>query len=52
MKIVAMKSKIRKADDKLHPLFAVVDDHGHTIIQVIDYDRATSVVELLSDDQH
>lgn len=47
MKIVAMKNKIRKADDKLHPLFSIVDDHGHTVIQVITMDRAKAVLQLL-----
>ena len=47
MKVVAMKNKIRKADDKLHPLFAIVDTHGHTVIQVTSMDRATAVLRFL-----
>ena len=42
-----MKSKIITADDKLRQLFAVVDDHGHTVIQVTSLDRARAVLRLL-----
>lgn len=44
-----MKNKIRKADDRLHPLFAIVDIHGHTVIQVISMDRAKAVLQLLGE---
>ena len=52
MTVVPMKSKIRTADDKLRPLFAIVDDHGHTVIQLTDFARAKSLASLLSGDQH
>jgi hypothetical protein len=35
MKIVPMKSKVIADDGKLYQLFAIVDQHGHTIIQVL-----------------
>jgi len=48
MIIKEMYSKVRKADDKLHPLFAIVDAYGHTVIQIPDYKRAMAVLKLLS----
>jgi hypothetical protein len=47
MMLVPMDSKIRKADDKLHPLFAIVDSHGHTVVQTTDYKMAQKLIDEL-----
>lgn len=49
MKIVPMKAKTITAEGKILPLFAILDDHGHTVIQTVGYDRAMAVLKLLSD---
>jgi hypothetical protein len=48
MRVVPMNSKIRTADGKLRPLFAIVDTHGHTVIQVTSLDRAKDVLRFLA----
>lgn len=43
-----MKSKTITAEGKVLPLFAIVDDHGHTAIQTIDYKMAITLLDVLS----
>jgi len=44
MKIVPMKSKVIANDGELHPLFAIVDAHGHTVIQVLSMKLAEELL--------
>jgi hypothetical protein len=44
IKIIPMKSKVIADDGKLHPLFAIVDPHGHTIIQVLSMKMAEDLL--------
>ena len=46
MKIVPMKAKIKTAD-KIYPLFALVDEYGHTVIQVPSLDLAKKWLKYL-----
>lgn len=44
MRIVSMTSKVLANDGKLYPLFAVVDQEGRTIIQLLSMKQAQDLL--------
>jgi hypothetical protein len=44
MKIIPMRNKVIADDGKLYPLFAIVDQEGRTIIQVLSMEMAEDLL--------
>lgn len=52
MRIKPLKAKTITAEGKILPLFAIVDDHGHTVIQTVSIQNATTLLDSLSGNQN